>query len=492
MAFFAVSVVSLLLVPVLISTYGLAGFGHIGVARMFLPVTALALLDFGFGEISTQAAARARNDNDWRRASGLLARAATTALVTGAVAGVVLAALSPWVPQWMGLPLSGQPGLSRVLLVTGCLLPLLFLSLVFEGVVKGFERFDAMRSIEVVSALTYAGLALWAAWGSFDENAVCYALLASLCLRATLAGGAALMALRFRGLAWQRLEPQDISWFRAQTRALATNKALGSSQSQLPAVAVGFVLGPVALGIYDALSRLPRAIKGVLGLLSSTVLPLATRLESAADDKGMRRLGQAGVLLVGIVSLPPLAASMVFSRPILQLWLGDSLASLWGWQAALFLVPAMSVLVGFGGAALLVRPHVVRAMNWLTAGQILLQYSVAAMTIVWLQERAFFLGQVLAVGVTFVAQMRLVRKEMDLPRSTYWALARLLVVLLVLAVPGLALLDFVQGWGQLFLAMLSWTLLSWAACARLVLNVSQRERLRRAIKLRLGMKHEES
>jgi O-antigen/teichoic acid export membrane protein len=78
-AYFFVSIVGLLLVPVLLDAYGLELFGLLLLARLFLPVSGLAIFDFGFSEVSTQAVARARETGDWSTASGQV-----TLLVLGA------------------------------------------------------------------------------------------------------------------------------------------------------------------------------------------------------------------------------------------------------------------------------------------------------------------------------------------------------------------------------------------------------------------------
>ena len=49
-AFFAVSVLGLLLVPYLVSAYGVAGFGIISMARLFIPLMGMGIFDLGFGE----------------------------------------------------------------------------------------------------------------------------------------------------------------------------------------------------------------------------------------------------------------------------------------------------------------------------------------------------------------------------------------------------------------------------------------------------------
>ena len=71
-AFLLVSVLGLLLVPYLIQHYGVAGFGVISLARLFVPLMGLGLFDLGFGELSTQAVARSRGLSTWSHGLNLL------------------------------------------------------------------------------------------------------------------------------------------------------------------------------------------------------------------------------------------------------------------------------------------------------------------------------------------------------------------------------------------------------------------------------------
>ena len=481
-AFFAISVVGLLLVPVLIRHYGIAGFGYISVARLFFPTTTLSLFDFGFGETATQAVARARTDADWSRCGRILGLVAALAASTGMVVGIALAVVSPWLGTWLSVALPKQAAFQHLMWTTAALMPLLFMSLTLEGVIKGFERYVALRSLEVFTALLYAAMVLAAVGLSFDATAVCYAFLTTQSLRAMLAAALAVKWLRSEQVRLSRAQPEDIRDFVAMSRLMAANKVLGTAQAQLSPVLIGFFFGPTGLGIYDALSRLPRAAKAVLGLLSSTVLPLASKLESAADAAGLRRLGHAGVLLIGMVSLPPLAATMTFSEPLLRLWVGSELSRFHTWQAAMFMVPALSVLLSFGGTALLVRPAVVATMNRLTILQIALHFALAWLAAGALQERAFILGQVVAVAVTFVPQLRLVCGELGIHPRVYGQLARLVTLLVALALLALWWVPALVGWLPLVAAMGSWTLVAWVASFFLVLPATYRNKVTGAVK----------
>lgn len=484
-SFVAISAIGLLLVPVLVGKYGLLGFGFISVARLFLPTTSLGFLNFGFGEIATQAIARTRVDHDWRRATGIIGLSAGRALVVGLCSGLALAGVATLIPDWMGIAADGQAEMTRIFRMSALLMPVLFISLVFEGVIKGFERFDLLRGVEVTTVLSYAATVFWAVWGNHGPGMVCYGYIGSLVLRTALAVASTIILLRGKAVCLRCEMPADREWFRRQCRLFAANKALGTAQGQLPSIAIGLAIGPAAVGVYEALSRLPRATKAVLGLLSSTVLPLAARLDHAADRKGLKRLGQTGVLMVGLVSLPPLAVVMAFSRPILQLWLGEAFVPYWGWQALLFLIPATSVLVSFGGNALLVRPDVVREMNWLALLQLAIQYTISIAALPLFGEGAFILGQAVSVCLVFVMQFRVIGRELSVDRGLYRALSRLLAAILLLAVPGVWAATFVRGWPSLVLLGGFWVMLTWTLSLCLVLDARQRSRFAELFRMRV-------
>jgi O-antigen/teichoic acid export membrane protein len=271
------------------------------------------------------------------------------------------------------------------------------------------------------------------------------------------------------------------AWFITTSRNMAVNKVLGVSQTQLAPLLVGLLVGPTGAGTYDALSRLPRAIKSVLGLLSSTVLPVAARLETSADARGMQRLGQGGILIVGIFALPPVAASMVFSKPLLDLWVGNTLSSFWGWQALMLLIPALTALLSFGGTALLVRPQVTSTMNRLIAMQVALQFLLAGLAVAWLQERAFILGQVLAVVITFGLQLRLVCSELSVGWPVLQRLLKVATALVALSGLAWSTVSFIESWATLGLAMSSLTAVGWAIGLQLGLIPAERNRLRAEI-----------
>jgi len=101
-------------------------------------------------------------------------------------------------------------------------------------------------------------------------------------------------------------------------------KLIGVLQNQIASPLVGLLLGPAAVGLYDAVVRLPRFVKSLFGLISSTVFPLASRLRSDNDEGGTGKLAYYGILGAVLVTWPTAIAAAIFSKPILGFWVGTS------------------------------------------------------------------------------------------------------------------------------------------------------------------------
>ncbi|MEI8265170.1 MAG: hypothetical protein WCI59_05410 [Betaproteobacteria bacterium] len=484
-AFFAVSVVGLLIVPVLIGAYGLAGFGLIAIGRLFLPTTALAVLDLGYGEIATHSVATSRVTGDWSGCARRLGLNVAVAGTVGLAAGIGLFTLASWIPGWCRVPAEHQPQLTEVLRVTAVLLPVLLCSLVAEGVLKGFESFGVQRLIEVVSALAYAGGALWAAGRGLDFHWVCYALLGSLLLRAGLATGLAAWDLRAGQGTLARWTATERGEFFQRARGLFQSKLLGVAQAHSPSFLITILFGPVALGAFDALSRMPRFAKSVLGLLSSTVQPVAARLEQLTDEQGLARLGRLGLILVAAIAAPVLGLAVAFSEPLLRVWLGPDISSLWGWQAAYFIGPTLGALVSFGGSALLGRMSALAAMNRASLVNVAVIVFAGLALSPWLSERAFIASQVAAALVSVPWHLSIIAREIGLQRTTFFTVARIYAISLLLALPVVLVVHRVGSPVILVLAMAGWTIVCWMICLGIGLPASLRARVVSTLAARL-------
>jgi O-antigen/teichoic acid export membrane protein len=414
MAYAVISLIGLFLAPFLIAAYGLAGYGQVLLARLFLPTSTFAFLDFGIGETATRLVATANSDGDWPEAARGLTLLGAIALAASTALGLAVLLVAWRLPDWLSIAPDQRPGFTLVMLATAALQPVLFLSMIFEGALKGFESFRRLRSCEIAAGLFYAALAIGAVAAGLGPNWVAAGLLASLALRFALVAVAASRSLRARRVGPARWSARTRTEIFRWSRLMLYGKSLGTLQSQVAQPLIGLLIGPAAVGAFDAVTRLPRAAKSIFGLMSGTVLPLAAGLKARADAASLKRLGAYGILVGLLAAVPPLVFAMVYSRALLHYWIGEEVTGFWGWQSAMFAVSIMSVAVSFGNSILLADRAAATRMTALSFLQVALQIALSLALVGTLDQWAFVVGHAASAALVFPAQFELIRRTLGL------------------------------------------------------------------------------
>lgn len=483
-AHLAVGLIGFVIVPFLVRAYDLAGFGLIVLARVVLPTGPLSILDFGVSETTTQAVARARTDGSWARASGQSTLLLWTALGVGGLIGAVLVIGGPWAHRVVDIDPAQRACFSRVIQATGWASPLLFAGLVVEGMTKGFERYDLLRFLEVLSALAFA-VAAWVlirdhrAW-----DTVALAFLFSQVGRGLVLLFSMVPLLRSTPLRLARWDRTMFDEVRHRSVLMFQSRVLGVIQFQSPPLLIGALVGPAGVGVYDILVRLPRFAKSVLSLLISALLPVSARLEAGKDHDKLKELGRAGFWLMPALAFPPLLTGVVFAPEFLREWVGPKMVPLWPWFALMFLVPLLNILLSYGQTLMQVRLPFLRANNRLLVAQVILQLVLSLGLVPLLKERSFILGQVVAMVAVFPLVFRLLIREQGLPgRSVSIRIARLLLIAAPLAglVAATRWAGWVRGPLELIIAFAFWNCAYWALIHRWGLGPVERGVVRRIV-----------
>ena len=469
MAHLAVGLIGFFIVPFLVRAYGMAGFGLIVLARVVLPTGPLSILDFGVSETTTQAVARARADGSWARASGQTTLLLITALAVGAIIGAVLVIGGPWAHRVVNIDPAQRTGFSRVIQATGWASPLLFAGLIVEGMTKGFERYDLLRLLEVLSALAFAGAAWILIRSHRPGDAVALAFLLSQVGRGIVLLFSMIPLLRTTPLRLARWDASTLQEVRQRSVLMFQSRVLGVVQFQSPPLLIGALVGPAGVGVYDILVRLPRFAKSVLSLLISALLPVSARLEAGRDHEKLKELGRAGFWLMPALAFPPLLAGAVFAPEFLRDWVGPTVVPLWPWFSLMFVVPLLNILLTYGQTLMQVRLSFLRANNrWLVA-QAVGQMALSLAAVHFLKERAFIFGQVAAMVAVFPFVFRLLAREQGLPaRSVAGTVLRLLALGVPLAAVALTArwAGGVRGPVELVVAFGLWCGAYWALIYR--------------------------
>jgi O-antigen/teichoic acid export membrane protein len=477
LVFGGVAVLGVVVIPIIIRTWGVTEFGLIVLARLLLPSGLVGIIDFGLSEVTTQVVARAREHRDWAVAgSQLLLLTIISVLLAAALSGLTWLAL-PVIVAWFKVEPAHVDSFTDILRYTAIANLLLFPALVWEGIVKGFERYSLLRLTEFLSTAAYVAATIYAARSGQSYDVVAYCFLGSTILRALILFGAAATAFARSGTTLS-LPAADVR-HDVMTRCFLVmqGKLIGGIIVPIQPFLIGIYLGPQSVGIYDTLIRIPRLVKTVASLLTSALLPVVSRLDQRADSEQFNRFGEAGIALLPMVTVPPMAAAAVLSPAIMQVWIGAQIAPYAHWMGVMFLSTIAVQYIIFGNVLFMTRTRVQARLNLLMVLQLAIWAIVTFATAHLFAERAYILGQAVATVAVLFPQLSIFVRELAIDRKKFLAAIGLHLAILLLGAMGLlAFLHFRADPGIWMIAVLmsAYTIAAWIAQYLLVLDGKER------------------
>lgn len=447
----ATATMSLLLVPILIGTYGLANYGLIPLVRLLTPSGTLSLLTFGLPGLATREAARDDVLDESERLMATQSAILSIGFVIGVVVSLTMLAVGPDRLAAAFKVTSDQQGAFQwafvVLLVV---MPLLFMGMLAVNTLIGLERFLPLRFVEVASYLLYFIAASAAAMAGLPILHVIVALLVldilkSICLLAYLysIGSISLAAMALPRLSLMR---QHIAEF----GTLSLANLLSYGRRFLPSIIIPLIWGPALLGLYDAAFRIPRAFKAVQALVNNALMPRALRLDAADNAERLRSLLTRGTRLTLAFVLPPAFAAIVYADPIMAAWLGEE-QRFAGIYLALLMVPwALEATISILSTASLARIDLMARLNWVYALEIGAFVAFLA-ALVWpLGPAAIYVAVALSAAAGYAIRVPLFTSDFGIEPATWRRLVGKITLasiaaILVVALP-IQLLEVEAPW----------------------------------------------
>lgn len=395
-AFGVMGVLGLLTVGWTVAAYGMHLYGIIAFARYLLPTGLIGLFDLGVPDAAARLVARA----DTRREARELGETVTATVLAGAVLGVLsggalMLAAGPLSTRM--LPLSVEEALQfrDILFWSGVATMPLMLGQAVEGVLKGMNRFRALRLAEVAGGVLFAGAVLWLTRRGASYVWIAYAFLATSVVR-SLADVIWLFVLVSHGR-WRPARPG-----RATLRALAESawlllqsKLASVTSTYLPSLLIGRLVGAAGVGTFDVLARIPRLVKVVVGVTTQALLRPAAILDAKQDDRMLGQLGITATYAMLAAVAPPLIGLALHTEVLLVQWLGAPYADLAPWLGVFLLWPLLLCTYQSSNAVLTVRLAALRPLNRANGLQVVAMVLLAVALSGVFDEKAFILSIVL-------------------------------------------------------------------------------------------------
>src|ERR1700761_7485773 len=134
-AFGAAAILGLIVIPVIIRTWGVTEFGLIVLARLLLPTGMMGLLDLGLSEVTTQAVARAREHRDWTLAGQQLSFLTFLSIVLASVLSAAIWFGASYLTSILKVDADHVEPFTQILRITALGNLILLPALVWEGIV---------------------------------------------------------------------------------------------------------------------------------------------------------------------------------------------------------------------------------------------------------------------------------------------------------------------------------------------------------------------
>jgi O-antigen/teichoic acid export membrane protein len=318
-------VVGLAAIPIITKALGDSRFGLL--LLMWAIIGYFSVLDLGLGRATTKFVAEALAGQDSARAQQVAGFTAAGQTALGILGGVVLAAVAPWlVSGVLHVPagLTGEAVLAFRWLALS--VPFVVLSLNLRAVLEGARRFDLANLIRAPNGvLAFAIPAAAAYFGAGLPEIV--ALLLGLRIVACWASWIAIRAA-LPGFRWDLRPPRDlVRTLLGYGGWVAVSNVVGPILTYLERFVLGAVAGVGAVAYfaapYEAISRLlivPASLAG--GLLPVVSVPLGARGRAKVERLLGRSVRSLWMALGG-----PVVVVLLFSGPLLRLWLGPAYAA---------------------------------------------------------------------------------------------------------------------------------------------------------------------
>jgi len=311
---------ALVAVPLLLHGLGPDRFGIVALALTL--VTMVGVLDLGFGRAMTQAVAARLGRGEEGQIGALVGTAAAITAVLGAALAGGLFLVAPVVvyrllevPDWL------RAEAVDALRVLALAVPAVLAGNCLRGVVEAHQHFGALTALRAgvgaalllgpVVALHISPTLLPVMWAFVAVRWLALAAFATLARRATKGrwffDPAKLLTLARLG-GWM-----TVSTVLASLMLYADRFVIGGLMSM---AAVAYYVAPFE--IVNRLSAVPAAVMGVLFPAYSQLLAAG----SADVGEEYRRT----LWTIGLMLAPPVLAIVLFSRPLLELWLGPEVA----------------------------------------------------------------------------------------------------------------------------------------------------------------------
>ena len=335
--------IGLLITPLILSAFGIAGLGLW--AACWSTAQVAGLFDLGIGAIYSRFAARAIARDDADALNGTIAAGMGFHLIATTL--LAIAALVT-MPSMQAALARDTPFVGAVPTVLGCAVVAVLLRLilsVFRGVVAGAQRLDLLGRIGSGVAILEGGGTVVIILAGGGLRGMAWNALAATALVSLLEGWAAYRLcpqLRLRPFRARRSDWREVLSFGLKVQVIRVAEILAR---HVPRLVLAAGPGLAVAGAYDLGSRVAAALTTAGTVPLPVIAPMATRLEARDLALRLMALLDRSTRYVALLVMPLAVLVMLDAPGLLLAWTGQPESGGAGMAARLLTLAAVLTLL---------------------------------------------------------------------------------------------------------------------------------------------------
>ncbi len=477
-------IVGFLIIPFIVAKVGLEEYGLIGICNLFSVNGYVSLIEMGFqasiSKFTSQHLTKGEHVEICRLITSALAVflgiAVILSLIGFGLSGLMSHKLFP-------VPDAYRSSFRNMLLVVFASYIYQLPAVVFAGFFEGLQRFDIARGIQMLGTVCHAGAVfLLLIFGWDYQSVVIASALAGLMqfiLYIVLA-----YRVRFFSIRYAYLSLSSLREIWTISKYVAIGKVANFISRIAPKTIAAVFLGPISVGTFEILMKLPSFIKVSLGFLNSAIVPAASELDAQPSGDKLAKLFRKGMQYQMIASFPIIIGAMFLSKDFLILWMGPEYGRLYTFLQFLLIWNILNVFINVGGSILVGINRALERTTLLNVVSTCATLLISLLLVRKYELRAVLWGFVFGLAVTCPSFMLIYLKELKIKTSSF--LKQVVSITCVAAAPILAIvgLDSVIESVTMLALLLKgtvWCILYWGILYLFFFEQEDRRNLIRAV-----------
>lgn len=310
--------------PIITSGLGIDRYGVLSI--VWLIIGYFVIFDLGIGAATTRFIAVAIGENRDDEIPQLLWTTTLLQLIMGLLAGAMLAALTPFlVERVFNIPQDLIEEGKKALWIASLSFPVTFISGSLNGLFSAFQRFDIVNVFKIINSVSiYIAGILCIYFGSKTPFIVMFVVLAKVVVLALQVFIARHLVPFFFRFQLSRKLFRSVADFAGW---IAVSNILNSLAFYIDRFIIGATLSMSALTYYSVPFDLAARLWVISTSLTMTLFPAFAILIAKDDSQKVSDYFTKSIKFLVMVSGPVVCLLLVFSRRILEIWLGEEFAA---------------------------------------------------------------------------------------------------------------------------------------------------------------------